>query len=108
MTKLSDFIADFKNNVGLPIAYHHFKPNQSPKLPYVIYYSTGDDALKADNMNYFKIKNLNIELYSALKDEVNELKITDFFDSNCIAYDTFESYIESEKMYEVTYQINLF
>lgn len=107
MRTLSEFVENLQKSVDLPIAYHHFKSGQAPELPYLIYYSIGNDDLKADNINYVKFRQVNVEFYTNKKDVASEEKITSFFDANEIAYDTFESYIEEEKMYEVLYEIIL-
>lgn len=107
MKELADFHEALKLATGLPVAYHHFKVGQATELPYIVYYSTGNDDFKADNKNYAKFKEINIELYTNKKDEASELKLTSFFDANEIPYNTYESYIEDEKMYEVLYEITI-
>lgn len=107
MRQLTEFAEALKVATGLELTYHHWKPGQVPKLPYLVYYSTGSDDFKADNLNYIKFKEINIEFYSNKKDESSENKLTTFFDSQRIAYESYESYIEDEKMYEVLYEITI-
>ena len=50
---------------------------------------------------------LNIELYSDIKDWDNEKKVEDILEKYGIAYQKTESYLESEKMYEVLYEMEV-
>ena len=91
--------------VGLPLAYHHFDKPQ--KLPFMCYIRDGDDNEHADNKTWVKLKNYQVELYSEKKSPEIEKKIESIFDENEIIYDVDETYIESEKMYEVIYFIQV-
>ena len=92
-------------STGLPVAYHHF--NEPPGLPYIVYLFTFSENLGADNKVYQKIDNYQIELYSEKKDLAREQLIENLFDENDIYYDKSETYIESEEMYQVVYEIQI-
>ncbi|WP_129045007.1 hypothetical protein [Companilactobacillus metriopterae] len=105
--KLQDFYKLLTAEVDLPISYFQFKKGESPSLPYLIYYQISNNPTYADNKNYFDDSDVNVELYTNKKDLVSEKKITDFFCAHDITYQSFETYIEDEKMYQVLYQITI-
>lgn len=54
-----------------------------------------------------KVNEVHIELYTDLKDLSVEQKIESVLDSHGIFYDRLETWIESEKMYEVLYSFEM-
>ncbi|QAT43441.1 hypothetical protein [Aminipila luticellarii] len=88
---------------GLKAAYHHFE--KAPPPPYIIYLFSGSDNFGADNKVYNKIQNYQVELYTNKKDINSEMLIENLFDEHDVFYDKDETYIESEKLYQVTYYI---
>jgi hypothetical protein len=88
---------------GLPVAYHHW--NTPPELPYILYMFNGSDNFAADNKVYVKNNNYRIELYSDYKDIASELIIETALDNANIYWEKSEVWIQSEKMYEVIYEI---
>lgn len=97
------------DSTGLPVTYHSWKSSDPdkpvPSLPYIIYYLKNSNNMGADNKVYHKQNHYNIELYSDKKDIVSEQKLEDAFDSASIFYEKTESYIDSENMFEVLYEI---
>jgi len=96
-------LKEFLETIELPVVYHHW--NKPPKLPYIVYLFTDSDNFGADDRVYSKADNYNVELYSDIKDPVTEKLIEDLFDEYDIYYEKSEVWIESEKMYEVIYEI---
>lgn len=94
--------------LNIPIQYRAFTEGNAPPLPYLIFYvEDNQGSVKADNHNYFNLKNITLELYSNEKDEELENKLELILDNNKLEYDLMESYIESEKMYESIYEITI-
>jgi hypothetical protein len=94
--------------LDIPVQYRAFKEGAAPPLPYLIFYvEDNDGTLKADNHNYFKVKNVTLELYSEEKDLDLEEALESILDENKIEYDLAETYIESEEMFENIYEITL-
>jgi len=90
----------------IPAAYLQFPeddPN-NPAPPFICYYYTGDDDLKADNTNYQKIRQVSIELYTDNKDFTLEQKVETTLTSHGLVYSKMEAYINEEKMYQTTYE----
>lgn len=88
-------------SVGLPYAYDHFKKPTKP--PYICFTYPESDNFAADNKVYLKTMNLNIELYTDEKEPELEKTVEDILDASDLFYDSSETYIESEKMYMVTW-----
>lgn len=89
--------------IGIPNAYHHFAEGESPDPPFLIYIFAASDNFSADGRAYFKVNEVHLELYTDNKNPEIEKKLEDILDSHDIFYDKTETYIESEKLYEVLY-----
>ncbi|HDR6285609.1 TPA: hypothetical protein QCU33_001552 [Bacillus cereus] len=90
---------------GYPVAYSHFTATPAP--PYICFLADGSANLMADNKVYHKINDLNIELYTTRKDLVAEAKLEKVLDDHEIPYDSYGTFIESEKMYQKIYETRL-
>ncbi len=100
-------IADLLASVGLPVVYHHWEENSAPPLPYLVYLFPSRNDFFADNCNYQAIAVLDIELYSDQKNFTLEKKLEDVLIENKITFRKTETYIASEKMYEVLYETEI-
>jgi len=89
--------------LNLPVAYHHFTSPPSP--PYIVYLFSYNSNFGADNKVYDAKKNFQVELYSKAKDLASEKLIEDLLDANDIYWEKTETYIESEGLYQVLYEI---
>ena len=92
---------------NLPFAYDHFAEGESPDPPFLVFLFPGTDNMFADNQVYYKVNELNIELYTDKKDPVIENQIEDVLAAHEVAYEKTETWIDSEKMYEVLYQTEI-
>lgn len=90
---------------GYPVAYHHFE--SSPTPPYIVYLRAFDNNISSDFAVLGKFKNYQVELYTAKKDLAAEQKIEAVLNIIDPDYETSETYIESEALYQVVYQIRL-
>lgn len=89
---------------GIPFAYDHFAEGESPDPPFICYLLPGSDNFAADGRVYYKINEVRIELYTDSKDLAVEEKLEDVLDAYGIFYNKSETWIDSEKLYEVLYQ----
>ena len=96
-------ITGFENKV----AYRAFPVGEAPELPFICYLETQTNNFMADNKVYQKIQEVDIELYTRLKDIASEALIEACLDSNSIVWEKYEEYITDEKMYQITYTINI-
>ena len=90
--------------IGLPYAYHHFAEGESPDPPFLCFLIPGSDNFSADGKVYLKIRNVNVELYTDIKDPELEQTLETVLDRHGIFYQKTEAWIEEEKLYEVLYQ----
>lgn len=90
---------------GIKFKYHHW--DKPPSLPYGVYLFTSTDNFKADGKVYQKINNVIVELYTVIKDTVTEAALENVLDGAGIFYNKTESYIESEKMYQISYDFEI-
>lgn len=91
--------------IGYPVAYFEFQTE--PQAPYLVYLFAYSNDLMADNHNYMDISNFQIELYTEHKDLAAEKKVQDKLKELKLAYSKSETKIESEKLYQVIYEIQL-
>ena len=102
-----DDITNMLKEAGLPLAYDHFAEGESPEPPFLIFLFPGSDNMFADNGVYFKISQLNMELYTDKKDPKKKKKLEDILTAHEIPWEKSEVWIDSEKMYEVLYQTEI-
>jgi hypothetical protein len=96
-------------SIKLPVVYHSFKASgeKVKQPPYIIYFATKSNNTGADNKVYFKRNNFTIELYTEKKDNKLEQKLEGALDSASIFYDKIENYLDTESMYQISYQIEI-
>lgn len=89
--------------IGLPFAYDHFAEGEVPPVPYLLYLIPSNNNFGADDKAYFKVNEVHIELYTDRKDLSVEQQVEAVLDEHCIFYVKTETWIESEKLYEVLF-----
>lgn len=100
-------VYEMVKSVGLPAAYHHFEEGQSPEPPFLVYLYPGTDNFSADGTVYQGVNQLDIELYTDKKDLESEKGVEAVLREHGFFYEKNETYIESEKMYEVIYEMEV-
>jgi len=98
-----DEILNILKATGIPFAYDHFAEGESPEPPFICYLTPSSDNFAADGVVYFKANEIHIELYTDYKDLAVEQKLESVLDQHGIFYDKSETWIESEKLYEILY-----
>lgn len=93
--------------IGIPFAYDHFAEGESPSLPFICYLTPGTDNFAADGIAYLKVNEINIELYTDFKDLSVERKVESVLDKFGIYYEKLETWIDSEKLFEVLYSFEM-
>ena len=96
-------LVEMLQELKIPFAYDHFAEGESPEPPFICYLLPGSNNFAADGKVYFNVNEVHIELYTDFKDLALEKKVEDIFDSRDIFYNKSETWIESEKLYEVLY-----
>lgn len=93
------------DQTGYPVAYNHF--NSEPTVPFLVYRLPSSSHFIADNVVYHNIEDIEIELYTNKKDLAAEKKIEDVLNANELPFEFFESWIDSEKLFQKTYEARL-
>ena len=100
-------LARMLEKTGFPFAYDHFAEGESPDPPFICYLLPGSDNFAADGRVYFRISEVRIELYTNRKDPGAEALVETVLDDAGIFYNKSEAWIQSEKLYEVLYSMEL-
>lgn len=95
------------SEMDLPYAYHHFAEGEAPELPYLIYLYPESIEFSADGKVYAKGTVLQIELYSEIRDIPLERRIEQVLDAYEMFYHKEELFIDSERLYEVMYEMEV-
>lgn len=101
-------LSDELKTLGLPVAYHSFKRDYEPELPFIVYYKTNEETFQADNQNFLSVSDIVIELYSDFKDENLEKEVEQILNRNELIYRSVETYWEEDDLYEVLYETRIF
>lgn len=100
-------VMEMVEKMGFPFAYDHFVEGESPDPPFLVFLYPNSSNFAADGRVYFKASRLNIELYTDIKDVSLEEKTETVLDGCGIFYEKSEVWIESEKLYEVLYEMEV-
>lgn len=95
------------SETGIPAAYHHFDEGNAPEPPFICFFYTEDNDLKADDTNYQHIEHLVIELYTDNKDFQTEKAARDVLTAHGLVYSSSEDYIATERLYEVVFETEI-
>lgn len=100
-----DEIVTMLEEANLPLAYDHFAEGESPDTPFLVFLSPSEEIFGADNISYAAFPEINVELYTDKKHPNLEKKLEEIFKRHDVFYLKSETWIESERLYEVLYQI---
>ena len=100
-------ICEMVQEIGLPFAYHHFAEGESPSPPFLLFLSPGEHTFGADDLMYISFKKLDIELYTDEKSPEAEQRVEEILTQYGIFYTKNEIFIESERLYEVIYEMEV-
>ena len=100
-------VKEMVESIGLESAYHHFAEGESPDPPFLIFLYPNADNFAADGIVYFTVNVLHIELYTDKKDPDLEAQVEMVLTQYGIYYNKSEVWIESERLYEVLYEMGV-
>ena len=100
-------IVEMLQEMNIPFAYDHFAEGESPEPPFICYLIPGSDNFAADGKVYFKMNEIRIEMYTDFKDLDLESRVEGVLDGHEIFYNKSETWIQSEKLYEVMYSFEM-
>ena len=93
------------DTTGLPVTYRAWPIDEAPPMPYICYLVAFSNDFGADNVVYWPIDHLQIELYTELKDPESEGKVETALSS--LYWEKTETYIDEEKCYQIMYEIEV-
>lgn len=93
--------------MGLPYAYDHFVEGEAVKPPFLVFLYPKAANFAADGVAFFKINQLDIEIYTDLKRPDLEERVEAVLLKHGIFYGKSEVWIETEKLYEVLYEMEV-
>ncbi len=96
-------LLEILNELNIPYAYDHFAEGESPIPPFICYLLPSSNNFAADGKVYFRKSKVHVEVYTDKKDLSVEEKMDTVLDQHGIFYEKSETWIESEKLYEVLY-----
>lgn len=100
-------VAEMVSSIGVPYAYYQFPNNTGIAPPFVCFYFDSSNDFAADNVNYQRIRPLTLELYTENKDFTLEQTVENILNQNGLVYSREETYLDSEKMYMVTFMTEI-
>ena len=105
----AELYTNLKNITGFSnkVAYRQFPQSAAPELPFIVYYVENSDNFGADNKVYLQKNEVTIELYTKNKDVTSEGLVEKMLNDNDIFWNKYEEYIESEHMYQISYDITI-
>lgn len=95
------------NSSGIPFAYHAWKKGEAPSLPFGVFVFVRSENFAADGIVYFQRNRYNVELYTRKKDTAHEEAVENVLDINGVYWEKSETYIESEKVFQILYEIEV-
>ena len=94
-------------SMGLPYAYYQFPENTAQAPPFICFFYSGTNDFYADQTNYQRIEQLNIELYTKKKDFALEESIEEILKAHGFTYSRQDSYIDGQKMWQMAYEMDV-
>lgn len=91
----------------IPVAYYEFEQATAKGPPFICYFEAGSNDFIADNKNYQRIRPMVVELYTDDKDFSLEKKVEDTLIENEIVFTKSEAYIDTERMYQISYNMEV-
>lgn len=100
-------VATMVAEIGIPSAYYQFPESTGQATPFVCFFFSENNDLKADDINYQKIEHLIIELYTDNKDFTLEATTEAVLQKYGMVWSRDEEWIEDERMLEVIYEMDV-
>lgn len=93
------------NTLSVPSFYGQSDVGQT--LPFITIHSKQPDNFAADNLVYCEKWNFRLDLYTVKKDLTIESQIKELLNSNGIAWNKTEQYIDSEQVWETEFEFEV-
>ena len=100
-------VAAMVASIGIPYAYYQFPEGTAQATPFACFFYAYNNDLKADDSNYQKIEHLILEVYTDNKDFELEATVEAALASYGMVWSRTEEWIDSERMLEVVYEMDV-
>lgn len=95
---------DLGGSLGdIPAVLNAWPIGSVPAFPYIVITYPENDDIIADNINYVKRVQVNIELYQEIFDPAEQLLVEDRLAANGLQYQKTTSWLEDEHMYQTLF-----
>ena len=92
-------------SMGLPYAYYQFPEGTGQEPPFLCFFYPEDSDFYADDKPCIRERRIALELYTNEKDFTLEARVEDALAQNGLAFTREETYLASERMYMVSYEM---
>ena len=106
-TEVKSMLSAIQSELGIPFTYYAFK-EPAPKLPYITFDYPSSRNIPASDTVYQRVDDLVITLYTKNKDFELEESVESFFATYHIVWDKTEDYLDTEQMFEITYETEIY
>lgn len=90
---------------GVKFAFHHWE--RPPKMPYGVYFDDYTENFAADDIAYVVVRHFYIELYTRQRNPALESRLEDVLTGAGFYWDKDCSYIDSERFFQIYYEIEV-
>lgn len=101
-------ISDVIKTLNIPYAYYQFPEGTAQPCPFICFYYPERTDVFADDKNYKEKTQLVVELYTDTKDFATETAVETALSSAGFSYSKFEAHIDSENMWQITYEMEVY
>lgn len=98
-------LASALESTGLPVTYLAWPEGSAPPLPFICYLVVSSNNLFADGQVYLTVQRIHVELYTKVKDLDAESRVEDALRE--IPWQKSETYLNTEKCYQILYEIEV-
>ncbi len=95
------------NGFSGKVAYRFFPEGQAPALPYIVYLETYSNNFIADNKVYVPGSHIQVELYTAKKDDTTEGLVEACLNNLGTPWEKTETWLDDESCYQILYEIEI-
>ena len=100
-------IAQMIEEIGLPFAYYQFPKDTAQAPPFICFFYQASADEMADDINYVKVTEVVIELYTAEKSLDLEAQVEAVLREHWQTYTRVESWLDDQRMYQETYNLEV-
>lgn len=98
---------DILASSGFPVTYLAFPADKCPPMPFVTFQETGSNNIGADGKVWQRVRQYQVDLWTADKDEEAELALEDALDNADLFWNKYQTVEDTEACQRYTYSIEV-